>query len=241
MACSVSLCRLYGTRWRGPTAAADTLPTSRTANQAAFLNGGSYPAPSTTPATPLRRRRPSVLHFIFLVIGAVAVVGLMSTADWLLFGSAGLGVSGSNSPLHVSGLTLAAPPPRFSPPLFLRSLPLQLHAADVPDAVEGALLHLLGEYSGAVAQSWAADRMPLLPPDTATTLPIAGLPRFPRLFARDTFVSCLLMGNSEATLAMVRVFAALQGTRADSVSGMEPGKVSSRVRSHTSLGCDGAC
>jgi hypothetical protein len=57
------------------------------------------------------------------------------------------------------------------------------------------------------------------------TVPIAGLPRFPRLFARDALLSALIMNDLSLLMEVLPPLAALQGVRANASTGEEPGKV----------------
>lgn len=62
------------------------------------------------------------------------------------------------------------------------------------------------------------------------TLPVAGLPRFPRLFARDALIAGLVMDDAQ-TLHEALYFAGLnQGTARDAITGEEPGKVCSSMK-----------
>ena len=59
----------------------------------------------------------------------------------------------------------------------------------------------------------------------ATSLFVAGLPRFPRFFARDSIISALILRDAAMLRSALKMCAALQGKVADSQTGEEPGKV----------------
>jgi len=54
---------------------------------------------------------------------------------------------------------------------------------------------------------------------------VAGLPRFPRIFARDSIKSALLLDNPKMLRAILELCRLFQGTKFDRATGEEPGKV----------------
>ena len=57
---------------------------------------------------------------------------------------------------------------------------------------------------------------------------MAGLPRFPRVFARDSLKSALLLDSPKMLGAILELCATKLGRRFDRLTGEEPGKVSGR-------------
>jgi hypothetical protein len=159
----------------------------------------------------------------------VVFIGLMMTVEELVFGRGGMGggqpgAEGDRGSAERAKSSLA----NFRPPLTLRMAygededPLGLWVL-----AQAALGHLTGQVPA--VEGLGAD--PAVGPASpgAGLAPIAGLPRFPRLFARDALVSVLLMENLEAPLDLLMLLGQLQGTGANATSGMELGKVGPRA------------
>lgn len=174
-----------------------------------------------------RPRRMSRARAILAAIGAVVFIGFMMTVQELVFGDGGLGgaaVSGGGGgggskgggageggmiAAHRAAATAAG---GFRAPLTLRmSYGEDEDPLGVWVLAQSALAHLTGSSS------------------QGGLVPVAGLPRFPRLFARDALVSVLLMESVEAPVDLLRTLGQLQGTGSDAATGMEPGKVCERV------------
>jgi hypothetical protein len=64
-----------------------------------------------------------------------------------------------------------------------------------------------------------------LAPGLVVSVPVAGLPRFPRVFARDALMAGLLMDDPDTLFSTLRLATELQGRKRDPTTGEEPGKV----------------
>ena len=209
---------------------------SRSLTQAMYFNGsdpldaleGLPVGVGSLPSAALGRpRRMSRARAILAAIGAVVFIGFMMTVQELVFGDGGLGgsavsggggVGGSKGggageggmiAAHRAAATAAG---GFRAPLTLRmSYGEEEDPLGVWVLAQSALAHLTGSSS------------------QGGLVPVAGLPRFPRLFARDALVSVLLMESVEAPVDVLRTLGQLQGTGSDPATGMEPGKVCERV------------
>jgi hypothetical protein len=175
------------------------------------------------------------------VLGAGVVIGTFMSLEVLLFGAPGLDVQTPAMYDSKSG-----PPSLFVPPLLTAGMTTAMTSAssrtvgatlpslaDTKDFVAAALVHLIGmlpahglaPMSSLQSPSLTPSLVPQDSPPMPEAVPLAGLPRFPRFFARDALISSLLLGHAHAADVVLHTLAMLQGDHIDSESGMEVGKV----------------